>query len=451
MIIEKGKACHLSVQALWSAVERPKWRVVITMSATLTMLERQIPDNLNCLFLLNHPVYQIRSDKRLTPANEYQDAGNVTAIEFDDQRYHVCFAHRPELLLPAKKICRYSEAAIQPSADEFLRSFGFHIPTSAPEPTKSVPSMLPLSGQLDQIPDQYVILDCEFGTLFRRSGSSNAINWQVFKTLGLKTSLFQLSAIGFDRHQQTTTFFNRYFDNPNFLPEKKLTGLAETGLTITAYERQGLPLKICQAFITQVLQLNVPLVFWDQTQDLKYLRRLLAFYYPKLSASERAIVQAPIQIFDAQAYTNALINHGNHRVSAHGLPLNGLAALFNISNPHQHNAIWDVQTIELVLRHLDNQLKQPVQQTVQPAPLFASAPALTSHQARTPGHALTPAPQRTSRDAKYALVRKLHARGKTYREIAAATGISISGVNYILKKAVAVSPNHGVVPSPESV
>lgn len=406
------------------------------MSAALTMLERKIPNNLNCLYLLNRPVYQIRPDNRLGLAKEYATAGNVVAITIDEQeRYHIDFAARPELVLAAKKIQQVSEAPISPSSEAFLTAFGFHLPPTEPiglANEANPPSVMPLASNLTAIPDHYVIVDCEFGNLFQRTSAANVINWEICESLGLKTNILQLSAISFAQHQQGAVFFNRYFDNQYFLPEKKLAGLAATGLTLAAYERQGAPLVILRAWIAQVLQPQLPLVFWDQTQDLKYLRQLLVAYYPQLTPAERQIVSTPITVFDAQAYTNQLINHGNHKTSFHDLPLNGLAALFNVTNSHQHNAIWDVQTTELIIRKLAALETQPTVHTVQPSPLFAVTQPVTT-------------PSEQTRRAKYALVHKLHARGKTYREIAAVTGISISGVNYILKKAVGPSPDHSVV------
>ncbi|WP_338207934.1 hypothetical protein [Lactiplantibacillus paraxiangfangensis] len=415
------------------------------MSSALTMLERRISNNLNCLYLLNRPVYQVQTDKRLTLAKEYSLAGNVTAIFQDDQqRCHISFTHRNELVIAEKKVFTCSDANISPSYHDFLQSFGYHLPTEEPVGTLTPinrPSILMSANVLPNMPDHYIIIDCEFGNLFRRTSASNTINWQVFKFSGLKTNIFQLSAISFKDHRQTAIFFNRYFDNPNFLPEKKITGLAETGLTLPEYERQGDALAIIQTFISQVLTPQLPLVFWDQTQDIKYLRRTIATHYAELTPKEQAVVTAPITIFDAQAFTNTIINHGNHKSGYHDLPLNGLAALFNITNPNQHNAIWDVQTTELVMRKMTHLYAQTPVKTVQPAPIFAPTPTSTPAM-RT---------RQQSKHAKYALVHKLHARGKTYREIAAVTGISISGVNYILKKAVTTSPTNGVTPGLESV
>ena len=161
---------------------------------------------------------------------------------------------------------------------------------------------------------------------------------------------------------------------------------------------------------------------------MKHIRLLLTQYYQQLTPTEQQLVSRPVTIFDAQAYTNTLINRGNHKVGSHDLPLNGLAALFNISNPHQHNAIWDVQTTELVMVKLAELTHQTPVITTPPAPIAlpATVPAVVP-SIQTP----SPTPQHAS----HAQVHQLRARGKTYREIAAVTGFSISGINYILKKA----------------
>lgn len=64
--------------------------------------------------------------------------------------------------------------------------------------------------------------------------------------------------------------------------------------------------------------------------------------------------------------------------------------------------------------------------TPEPVALPSTVPS-----ALTPIQTISPA----TAHASHAQVHQLRARGKTYREIAAATGFSISGINYILKKA----------------
>ncbi|MDV0429465.1 hypothetical protein RXV91_01030 [Lactiplantibacillus sp. DA1] len=405
------------------------------MSTNLTLLERKISNNLNCLYFVNHPVYRIQKDHQLVLAPEYGLAGNVTEIICDaQQRYHISFMARKEIVLTEKKVAKVTNNQLGQNTAQFLATLGYQLPTVQPlddltRPT--MPALLPSLDDLTEFPTDYTIIDCEFGALFQRSDTAKSVNWHIIESPGLRASIFQLSAIGFSHHTQTAPFFNRYFDNPNFLPDKKLAGLTETVLTTTAYEAQGAPLTILKAFIRQVLQPQLPLVFWDQTQDMKHIHLLLTHYYHQLTATEQQIVSRPVKIFDAQAYTNILINRGNHKTGSHDLPLNGLAALFNISNPHQHNAIWDVQTTELVMIKLAELTHQ--------APVITSIPqAITlpnnvvSAEARTE-HVRTSSP--TSQRASYAQVHQLRERGKTYREIAAATGFSISGVNYILKKA----------------
>lgn len=408
------------------------------MPTNLTLLERRISNNLNCLYFVDHPVYRIQKNHQLVLAPEYASAGRVTAISCDDQqRYHIDFEATKELVLTEKKVVKVTNNMLEQSTSQFLATLGYQFvpnePVGSAEAAASIPQMLPGASPLSEAPTSYIVIDCEFGTLFRKSGSSKAISWRVQDTAGTHASIFQLSAIGFSQHHQTAPFFNRYFDNPNFLPDKQLAGLAETGLTMAAYEAQGAPLTVLKAFIQQVIQPQLPLVFWDQTQDIKHIRLLLSEYYAQLTTSEQELVQQPVVIFDAQAYTNTLINRGNHKSGNHDLPLNGLAALFSITNPHQHNAIWDVQTTELMLVKLAELSHQPVQITATPKPLSTIVPLQASHPESTTETASQD--DTNEHRASYAQVHQLRARGKTYREIAAVTGFSISGINYILKKA----------------
>ncbi|KLD61178.1 hypothetical protein WP50_04375, partial [Lactiplantibacillus plantarum] len=95
-------------------------------------------------------------------------------------------------------------------------------------------------------------------------------------------------------------------------------------LTTVAYEAQGDPLTILKAFIQQVIQPQLPLVFWDQTQDMKHIRLLLTQYYQQLTPTEQQLVSRPVTIFDAQAYTNTLINRGRPKLSV----MNSSAIIF---------------------------------------------------------------------------------------------------------------------------
>ncbi|QHM42140.1 hypothetical protein C7M38_00250 [Lactiplantibacillus plantarum] len=74
------------------------------MPTNLTLLERKISNNLNCLYFVNHPVYRIQKDHQLALASEYSLAGNVTEIICDEQqRYHILFVARKEIVLTEKR------------------------------------------------------------------------------------------------------------------------------------------------------------------------------------------------------------------------------------------------------------------------------------------------------------------------------------------------------------
>ncbi len=77
------------------------------MPTNLTLLERKISNNLNCLYFVNHPVYRIQKDHQLALASEYSLAGNVTEIICDEQqRYHILFVARKEIVLTEKKVAK---------------------------------------------------------------------------------------------------------------------------------------------------------------------------------------------------------------------------------------------------------------------------------------------------------------------------------------------------------
>jgi len=182
---------------------------------------------------------------------------------------------------------------------------------------------------------------------------------------------------------------------------------------------------VLKDFIDQVLAPQLPLVFWDQRQDLKSLHWLLAQHFQDLSAIQQTIVTQPLQVFDGEQYTNIVINRSNKKPlsTVHSLPLNGVAGLLNIFNPHQHNALWDAQTTHYVVNQMARVQAAEPQILEQPQPIEQAVQKAESRQQRT----------------KYQLVHQLRATGKTYREIAVSAGISVSGVNYILKKAKPIS------------
>lgn len=82
----------------------------------------------------------------------------------------------------------------------------------------------------------YVIIDCEFGICFCCNGFVKVVSWYVIELFELWVSIFQFSVIGFFYYMQIVFFFNCYFDDFNFLFDKKLVGLLVIGLMIVVYE-----------------------------------------------------------------------------------------------------------------------------------------------------------------------------------------------------------------------
>lgn len=153
------------------------------MPTNLTLLERKISNNLNCLYFVNHPVYRIQKDHQLVLAPEYSLAGNVTDIICDEQqRYHILFVARKEIVLTEKKVAKVTNNQLGQDTAQFLAALGYQLPTTQPTGELSQPTILPSPAELSEFPSAYVIIDCEFGILFRRSGTAKAINWHVIES-----------------------------------------------------------------------------------------------------------------------------------------------------------------------------------------------------------------------------------------------------------------------------
>lgn len=395
------------------------------MSEPLVMLVRQQKNVATYLYIIGHPTLGLNPDQSLTPAAEQGSYGKVTQITLNTANQHYClhFASGRELQLNQKNVLLVAKNPDDLPLPELLKNYGYRLlpPTVTTTFQANFDQIFPSLTQLNTIPSHYIVIDCEFGPFFKRQFRAGCYRWAPTTINGADQTIYQLAALSYRAGQQTNVYFDQLIDFPAFLPEKKLTALAASQQTLAEFERRADPVQVLKAFIDQVLAPQLPLVFWDQAQDLKALHWLLAQYFPKLSADQQTIVRRPLQVFDGEQYTNVVINRSNQKSlsTTHSLPLNGVAGLLNIFNPQQHNALWDAQTTHYVIDQLAQiqaasptvlTQPQPVQSTVQKADL-------------------------NPQQLKYQLVRRLRATGKTYREIALSAGISVSGVNYILKKA----------------
>lgn len=393
------------------------------MATTPIVLERPMPNQPNYFYIIGYPVCYATPTKQLLPVESELPIGLIQGIVLDAKgRYCITFKGHKKFVLTAKKVLNTWTNPDNIPVTDLLATDGYQLDTELVTPlsrsaqfSERLATILPLKSPLTTLPSHYIVVDCEFGWLFKKTANGQSINWQQTTIAGAHTSIYQLSALGFNQTQSTSVYFNRYLDNPYFLLAKKLTGLRETGLTLAEYEQQSDPVTVLKAFIATVLTSGLPLVFWNQRNDLQNLQWLLAYHYQDLTPAEQATITAPIEVFDCEQYTNQVINRSSNQqlTTVHDLPLNGVAGLLNIVNPNQHNAIWDALTIHHVMRQL--------------TAIRATEPTILT----APQH---PQPTRIPPLTKNQRVHQLRAAGKTYREIALALGISISGVNYILKK-----------------
>lgn len=386
------------------------------------------PAQTHNLFLVGYAIFQVDQGATLRPA--LNSWGKVQTIVVDHKdRFRITFSSGRVFVLSQKKVLTYETDRDELTLTERLQDHGLTLPETTPAPTAQAPEHLtrvwPQVNRLTSIPRSYVVIDCEFGVLFKTQRTGDDVAMTRTTIAGEKAGIFQLAALGYQGTQPLDIFFNRYVDNPNFSADMKLRGLKETGVTLDRFEQQARPLTVVHAFIQQVLARRLPLVFWDQGNDLRLLQNTLAQDYAQLTAAERAILQAPLAVFDGSLYTNEVINRSNHQhASRHFLPLNGVAGLLNIFNPHQHNALWDAQTTHYVVNALDRFKRT--------APLILTAP-----QPRAPLQ--LPAPQPTTgvqsaAPVQLAKLQELRAAGQTYREIAGQLGMSPSTVWRAVKR-----------------
>ena len=387
------------------------------------------------VYIVGYLICQVERSGQLVIAENFTSWGEITQITRDDnQRFVIKSASGHALTLSAKKVAHYGADTDVSGIATLLVCNGYALPVTNKSPVtdkfqRHLAAVFPQITTLTAIPERYAVIDCEFGILFGVQHQGNSVLQQRVSILGEKASVFQLAVLSYAGNRQTAPFFNRYLDHPNFSPTLKLRGLRETGLPLAAYEAQAKPVVVLKAFIHEVLARELPLVFWDQRNDLRLLRQALAVHFNDFSVGERAVLGKPLAIFDGSAYTNLVINRSNHvkRDAQHYLPLNGVAGLLNIFNPQQHNALWDAQTTHSVVHALAKiQDTQPLILT-QPKPVTEDT--VEESQQRTTAHVLVPSA---------ATFCQLRATGHTYREIAQQFGISTSTVWRTVQQATRV-------------
>ncbi|MGP4116284.1 hypothetical protein [Levilactobacillus zymae] len=328
--------------------------------AQINLLERIAPEQRNYFYIVGYPAYRFTPQHQLAVAPENTKMGNVTQIDRDAaQRYVVRFQTGQQILLTDKRVAQNREFATVAALTQYLQERGIVLPAAAGEATPPVFKNLQITQRL---PQEYVVVDCEFAQLFQTQRQADQIHRTQTTVAGVNFGVFQLSALGYCGERATGLRFNRYVDRPEFAPEMTLRGLAETGLTLTTYTQQAAPLTVLRAFIAQVLAQHLPLVLWNYHNDLKALAALVRLHLTELTEAERAIVLAPLTIFDGESYMSQVLNRHNpgHSSVEYHLPLNGVAGLLNIVNPHQHHALWDAQTTQLVLAELAKLQRQAV-------------------------------------------------------------------------------------------
>lgn len=346
----------------------------------------------NFLYVVGKPIYRVPSNRCLTVIGDNPVVSRI--FRQDETHFIIVYTDDKRLVLNSKKVANVQMAPDSQAIPKLIQGMGY-VPVPGTPPTQPVTkvdkkAVLTNLIHLKQIPTRYIVVDCEFGQFFKRKQTTTTITYTQTPQEENVFGVFQIGALGFGMEQSVV--FNRYVNQRLFSEAVKLRGLRETGLTLEAYEQQSAPVTVVRDFIAQVLQKAVPLVFWDDRTDLKLLRNLAVGCFDQLAVEEQAVLMAPVQVFDAEGFTDNLIHDGRGKGDAL-LALATVAGLMRIKNPHPHHALWDAQTIQVVLKHLRG-LAQQQPQVVAAPPVHAPQQVTTSHHQRWLHWLRTPKPRR---------------------------------------------------------
>lgn len=390
----------------------------------IALIERQTPNDGRYLYLVGWPVLKL-TDRQLTVMAKVTNL--VVGMTCNDrEQVQIAFSETKPLILSAGKINRIGHKSSELTDDAWLTELGY---PPLPKIDRPVTAQLIMTcRQLTEIPARYVVVDCEFGIYYRMQQTGSDQLLQQVTVDGVNQSIFQISALGFAEGHRTTTYLNRFLDNPHFSAAQTLIGLQKTGLSLADYRREATVIDVLRAVIQVVLQPDLPLVFWNQTNDLKYLINLFTSHYDAFNATEQAILKRPLQVFDGSQFMNDVINRSNvgRQNNHYGLPLSGVAGLLNVENPTPHDALWDALTTHEVIQRLRDVRSKPFRRLTEPQPLVTESLSQGTEPATGQTHQFA---HRIDQQQ----VLDLRAMGRTYRQIAVACGISVSTAWQIVK------------------
>jgi len=175
----------------------------MNMTAKIVYLEQTVPDNTTTqehnLFMLDYPVYQVEANGQLTPV--LSTWGKVLSIMIDKKdRFKIFFTSGRTFVLGSKKIMAYDTDADGLDSVSRIHSHGYQFasehPTLVAQSSAQLRSVFPNIRVLQEIPREYVVIDCEFGILFRTQRTGDHIAMDRTTIDGEKAGIFQLAALG---------------------------------------------------------------------------------------------------------------------------------------------------------------------------------------------------------------------------------------------------------------
>lgn len=390
----------------------------------IALIERQTPNDGRYLYLVGWPVLKL-TDRQLTVMAKVTNL--VVGITCNArEQVQITFSETKPLILGTGKINRIGHKPAELTDVDWLMELGY---PPLPKIDQPMPAQLIMTcQQLTEIPARYIVVDCEFGIYYRTQQAGSDQLLQQVTVDGVNQSIFQISALGFADGHRTTTYLNRYLDNSHFSAAQTLIGLQKTGLSLAEYRCEAAIINVLRAVIEVVLQPGLPLVFWNQANDLKYLINLFTVHYDAFNATEQAVLKQPLQVFDGSQYMSDVINRSNvgRQNNHYDLPLSGVAGLLNVINPTPHDALWDALTTHEVIRRLRDVRGKKVLRLTEPQPLITES----SRQVAEPANAQ---PHQPVHRIDQQQVLELRAMGRTYRQIAVACNISVSTAWQIVK------------------
>lgn len=359
--------------------------------------------NIHLLLIAGYPPMQVVGG-HLFKSEFFEQINQIEAIKIEMNNLTIYHDGQQNLKITAKKIKqRYLNTEVKAQYPQFDddKIKLFHALSTG---------LLTNINYIDELPQDYVVLDCEFA---QRQGNDQG---------ELATGIKQIAAISYHNRQQGTIFFNQYIFDTRYSDTILLAGLKATNRTYADFQVQGASLVVIKKLIHEVLAQSSCLIFYDCSNDLKHLKAALKANHSQLTADEIEILNHHFDIYDLETQIVAW-KKAQGLSNAQAPSLRTVSILFGIYNQHRHNAIWDVATLQQTLIKFMDFSQRAVYSIARP-------------QLPTVRHAGT---SKSRRKSDYGQIRHLYHKGLTPVEIAARIDGNAGSIRCIIQKLKALN------------